>query len=424
VALLILAASVAAGAAVARYAPGAAEWRSGAIPFELLTWAAAMTLYLTELWQYRENLASTPGPMSLTTLLALAGAAFGVYVAGLTGRSVWIRSSAHFVCAAGCLIISIGLLLAVSLALPLAYDTPVANPRGIALLMTTASLIAAIVLARRAKEGAIARPNTSVTFELVAWALVLGLYLTELWQLSENAAARHDDWPKGMLAYLAGAGFAAYIGTLTWRGFRMPSRAHLAAGLVCLGFAVMAVLYVLATGGTVYSLVLLQPRGVAYLALVASLGWTIVTYNRNVPPRSGDAAYIAPILTALCHAAALVLFTLEALDLWKVHGNAWLTDPDHSWYARHATLSIGYALYALILLAAGIVRSRTLLRIMALILLAGTIVKVFFYDMRHIEAIWRVLSVFGLGLLLMAGSLLYHKYRKVLFKPVEGEPQD
>jgi len=424
VALLILAASLAAAAAVARYAPGASEWRSWAIPLELLTLAAPMALYLTELWQYRENLASTPSPMSLATLLALAGAAFGLYVAGLVGRSAWIRSSAHFKCAAGCLIISVGLLLTVSFILRLAYDTPVANPRGIAILVTAASLIAAIMLARRAKEGAIAHPNTSIALELVAWALVLSLYLAEIWQLSENAAARHENWPKGMLAYLSAAGFAAYVGALTWRGFRIPSRAHRAAALVCLGLAVMAVLDVLGTGGTVYSLVLLQPRGAAYLTLVASLGWAIVTYNRNVPAGSGDDAYVAPILTVLCHAAALVLFTLEAHDLWEVHGNAWLADPDHSWYARHATLSIGYALYAVALLATGIVRGRALLRIMALIVLAGAILKVFFYDMRHIEAIWRVLSVFGLGLLLMAGSLLYHKYRKVLFKPVEGEAQD
>jgi len=428
IAFLILAATLAGAAAVARYAPGAAAWREGLVPFELLAWAAVMGLYLTELVQYRTNLAHTPSPMSLTTLLALAAAGFGVYIAGFVGRSVWLRSNAHFVCAAWSLIIAFVLLMVVSVIVPQAYDTPLANARGIAILVTTASLIGAILLARRAKEGVVANRNTSITFELVAWALVLGLYLTETWQLSEHAHAQHRPWADGTLAYLVAAGLAAYVGLLTWRGFGVRSPAHCAAALVCLVSAIGAVLYVPATGGTTYSLILLQPRGAAYLILLASLGWSIVLYGRNAAVGSLDAKQVAGVLTVLCHAAALMLFTLEVNDLWTVHGDTWLTDPEHGWYARHATLSVGYALYAVALLAAGMMRRRALLRVLALIVLAGTIVKVFFYDLRHIEAIWRVLSVFGLGLLLMAGSLLYHKYREVLFKPVEeaqdgGKPQ-
>jgi uncharacterized membrane protein len=34
----------------------------------------------------------------------------------------------------------------------------------------------------------------------------------------------------------------------------------------------------------------------------------------------------------------------------------------------------------------------------------------FIFDMQGVEAIYRVLSFIGLGLLLLAGSLLYHRY--------------
>ena len=60
---------------------------------------------------------------------------------------------------------------------------------------------------------------------------------------------------------------------------------------------------------------------------------------------------------------------------------------------------------------------------MALVLLAITIGKVFFYDLRKIEAIWRVLSFLGLGLLLMVGSLLYYKYGRRIFQTLGEKPE-
>jgi uncharacterized membrane protein len=126
----------------------------------------------------------------------------------------------------------------------------------------------------------------------------------------------------------------------------------------------------------------------------------------------------------MTHVAALALFTLEAHDFWIVRSPGWFDDPEHGWYARHATLSVGYAVYAIAMLAVGIARRRTILRVLALVLLAVTIGKVFLFDLRRIEAIWRVLSFLGLGLLLMLGSLLYHKYGKQLFPALAEKPSE
>jgi len=119
----------------------------------------------------------------------------------------------------------------------------------------------------------------------------------------------------------------------------------------------------------------------------------------------------------LVHVVVLVCFTLEAMDFWDARAHRWFPNEElHAWYARHATLSVGYALYALGLLAAGIRRRAKLLRVMALVLLGGTLAKVMLLDLSRLEALWRILSFLGLGLLLLAASFLYYKYRHIIFR--------
>jgi len=130
------------------------------------------------------------------------------------------------------------------------------------------------------------------------------------------------------------------------------------------------------------------------------------------------------VLGVLVHAVALVCFTLEAEDFWAARADTWFRHEElHAWYARHATLSVGYAVYALALLAAGIRHRRRMLRVLALVILGGTLAKVMLLDLSRLEAIWRILSFVGLGLLLLAASLLYHKYRRIIF-PAEAAPAE
>jgi uncharacterized membrane protein len=75
----------------------------------------------------------------------------------------------------------------------------------------------------------------------------------------------------------------------------------------------------------------------------------------------------------------------------------------------HMALSLWAGLYAAILLTIGFVMSRPAARYTAIALFAVTLVKVFLIDLAHIEMVYRVLSLLGLGLLLLAGSWLYHR---------------
>ena len=236
------------------------------------------------------------------------------------------------------------------------------NPRGIAFLLVLASLVVGLVAARKAGGGWLTDPTAPITLELVAWPLALGLYATELWQLAEKAA---PPWTAGSLLYLVAAGAAACIAALTWRGYQLRSFAHRVAALFYLALAGVLLIGVLCLAPGTYGLPVLQPRGAAYLVLIAALTATLMAYRRRGRPEDRERKDWSWGLTVILHAAALVFFTLEGHDFWIVRAPGWFENPQHGWYARHMTLSLGYALYGFALLWTGILRRQTLLRVLA-----------------------------------------------------------
>ncbi|MBL8857010.1 MAG: DUF2339 domain-containing protein [Planctomycetes bacterium] len=78
--------------------------------------------------------------------------------------------------------------------------------------------------------------------------------------------------------------------------------------------------------------------------------------------------------------------------------------------ARGLTVSIAWAIYALVLLALGVSKQRGALRWASLVLMLCTIGKVFLSDLGHLSGLYRAASVFGLGLSLLAVSLLYQRF--------------
>lgn len=74
------------------------------------------------------------------------------------------------------------------------------------------------------------------------------------------------------------------------------------------------------------------------------------------------------------------------------------------------TYSVVWILYGVGLLGGGIWRRSTELRRGALIVLAGTAIKVFIYDMAALEGLLRAISFLGLGASLIGVGILYQRY--------------
>lgn len=75
-------------------------------------------------------------------------------------------------------------------------------------------------------------------------------------------------------------------------------------------------------------------------------------------------------------------------------------------------LSIFWGIYSLILIALGIWKNLKHLRILAFVVFGLTLIKLFFYDISHLDTISRTIVFVSLGILLLIISFLYNKYHK------------
>ncbi len=78
--------------------------------------------------------------------------------------------------------------------------------------------------------------------------------------------------------------------------------------------------------------------------------------------------------------------------------------------ARDLTVSIAWAIYALVLLGFGMARANIGLRWLSLSFLVVTIGKVFLYDLGELRDLYRVVSLVGLAVSLLLVSLLYQRF--------------
>jgi uncharacterized membrane protein len=106
----------------------------------------------------------------------------------------------------------------------------------------------------------------------------------------------------------------------------------------------------------------------------------------------------------------LMLLTTEINAYWYVRSLATSETTNH--LGRQLTLSISWALYATGLIIVGLWRQFAPIRYLAMAVFAVTIVKVFFFDLAELEQIYRVVSVIGLGVMLLVTSYLYNRPRR------------
>ncbi len=88
----------------------------------------------------------------------------------------------------------------------------------------------------------------------------------------------------------------------------------------------------------------------------------------------------------------------------------------HSEQSYKLGLSILFGVYALLLIALGIWKHKLHLRIMAIVLFAATLLKLFFYDLSSLDTISKTIVFVVLGILLLIISFLYNKFRHVIFE--------
>ncbi|WP_423128589.1 DUF2339 domain-containing protein [Gaoshiqia sp. Z1-71] len=77
-------------------------------------------------------------------------------------------------------------------------------------------------------------------------------------------------------------------------------------------------------------------------------------------------------------------------------------------------LSIGWGTYSLLLIVLGIWKKKKHLRVGAITLFGVTLVKLFFYDISHLDTLAKTIVFISLGILLLIISFLYNKYKHII----------
>ena len=159
----------------------------------------------------------------------------------------------------------------------------------------------------------------------------------------------------------------------------------------------------------------------SFALLIAGMALALWLYSRSEGIDEGEKAVAIPLLVVGANLLALVALSAEAWGYYeKTIRAAAATVSDAAErrdlrLAQQMSLSVIWAVYGGALLTVGILRRRMLLRLMGLLLLALTIIKVFFIDLAGLEQVYRIISFIVLGVILLAVGFLYQRFRRFIF---------
>lgn len=86
-------------------------------------------------------------------------------------------------------------------------------------------------------------------------------------------------------------------------------------------------------------------------------------------------------------------------------------------------VSLVLTIFALVWITAGIWQRSGLLRYTGLAVLARVVVKIFWFDLRELDAFYRIIAFIVLGVLVLCGALLYLRFRDTFTRTVKPQPE-
>lgn len=140
----------------------------------------------------------------------------------------------------------------------------------------------------------------------------------------------------------------------------------------------------------------------ACAAFVIALCYTLAWLHHAREDSTERNVHVAAGLVA-AQLVTVMLITSEIDAYWAARADA---------LTRGLATSVAWAVFATLLIVIGLRRDYAPIRYFAILLFAVTIAKVFFVDMAHLERVYRILSVIGLGIALLVTSYLYQRSRK------------
>lgn len=193
------------------------------------------------------------------------------------------------------------------------------------------------------------------------------------------------------------------------------------AALVLLALAVLKVLFVDAGFyAAPWHMLVFNRTFAAFALLIIALASSSWFYARAEGIKETERKIAASVLIAVTNLLAIIALSLEASGYFEV-GRQGSGEVGEMWrdlrLARQLSLSVIWAVYGGVMLVVGIWRNGRLLRVMSLLLLGLTIIKVFLIDLASLDKLYRIISFVVLGAILLAVSFIYQQYQQRSAEP-------
>ncbi|MFA4986350.1 MAG: DUF2339 domain-containing protein [Candidatus Brocadiia bacterium] len=135
------------------------------------------------------------------------------------------------------------------------------------------------------------------------------------------------------------------------------------------------------------------------------------------------------IATNLCSLVCLLIglfaLTVEAKDLFASSLIGATTELRTTLeYARGLSYSGIWLIYAVVCLIVGFLLERKWLRLFAISVLAIAVLKIFLFDLSFLEGLFRILSFFGLAVVLLGASYIYHRFGSAILEKEDAKPEN
>jgi uncharacterized membrane protein len=297
------------------------------------------------------------------------------------------------------------------------------NQRVLAMLVFAACLAMAAPLAARKLHDESSSAIAGIL--TVGWTVTLFLLLTvetiDYFQkqiyLETGAETVSPAYLRGLILSVI---WALYSLPLIWLGVRRKSETLAIVGLISVGLAAfMALLQGLSYQPIEHFRLFLNVRFATFILIVASLliGARLLTMWESAVD------YIRTMVSGLYLAALAVLLFLFTAETWNgfdrlkeaaLHSTTELDQLSRLADLQQLSLSGVWLVFSIVLMVLGIWKRARILRVVAMVLFGITILKIFIYDLSFLETLYRIFSFIGLGVILLAVSYLYQRYKSII----------
>lgn len=220
-----------------------------------------------------------------------------------------------------------------------------------------------------------------------------------------------------LVAAWAAEGFA-----LAWIGLAVGRDWLRVAGAAAFVAALAQLLELVSQPAPVHYALVANPRAGLILFLVILLYSAAWLHRRHAASLPANGRREVAVLVSGANLLVWLLITVEVNRAFGIR--AWEASVDHGFgamtdanLARQASLSVAWSIFALVLIAAGFVKRYAPLRYVGIGVFGYTVAKVGVVDLARLDRIYRILSVFALGVLLLAASYLYQRFAALVTPP-------